>query len=1107
MTGDAVWLDVLPDMSNFGPQVARESSKAAGKAGKDSGKAWATGFASTADDGGTQAAVAQLEDAARRSKKAVEDQTYAIRRARAAERDATAKVTLAEEKLREAREKYGASSAQATAASQRLEAARSRQQATASKLASTEDALRAASREHAEITSQLADETSKAATKTDRAASSWDGLKASLGTANGRISDATSSTEGLATQLVLTAGAALTFAEAWSEGLDLEKGTDKIAASLDLTEQQSATAGQVAGELYSDAYGESMGEVTGAVESVISSIDGMGTASADELQTVTEAALNTASAFDVDLNEATRDAGILMKTGLAGDATEAFDLITAALQQVPSAMRGEVLAATEEYSGFLAQLGYDGTEAMSLITSATENGAYGIDKVGDSLKELTLSAADAAKSEAFTDLGLNQQQINEAFVEGGDSARDAMGKIVTALQSVEDPGARASAAIELFGTPLEDLGTNDIPAFLESLVGVEDGLGNVEGRAATMGETLNDNAATGLVGLKRSFIDLVSDGVSPFLGPATTVLDWVRETNGALPAISAALGVVAGAWGIYTVAQWAANSALLAFPGTWIVLAIAAVIASIVLIAANWDTVSAALADGWDWMVEHVFKPAGDWFADVGGWFADMGRGIAATWSDTGDALGAGYDWVVANVLQPFGDGWRAAGDWFADVGSDIGQSWDDTIGWLADGWFWIDRHVLQPFDDGIDALGVVFDNLPAIVRVAMDKVRENAARPVNFVIQTVYMDGIRKTWNRIADAVGVDLQLPSVAPIQFAAGGVLPGYSPGVDVHRFFSPTAGWLELSGGEAIMRPEWTRAVGGPAAVAGMNADAKAGRFADGGIWSWAGDAVDWLKDAGSTVVEVLTDPVGAINDAILGPVRSLLGRVGGGAIGDVVTALPERVIDALGSTVQGLVSTGGAGAPAGALGWQNMWQIVQAAFPSAVLTSAYRPGAITATGFPSYHGLGRAIDVSPSMAIFNWLASTFPRSTELIYSPAGARQLRGGVPTLFGEPTRGDHWDHIHWAMAGGGVLPDPLVFDDGGWLPPGRSLVENRTGQPEPLARLDVERARAGTGMAAMPRVLEVRDVDGELVGRMRVEAGAVMTGRVTPMDEERSTW
>lgn len=44
------------------------------------------------------------------------------------------------------------------------------------------------------------------------------------------------------------------------------------------------------------------------------------------------------------------------------------------------------------------------------------------------------------------------------------------------------------------------------------------------------------------------------------------------------------------------------------------------------------------------------------------------------------------------------------------------------------------------------------------------------------------------------------------------ATGGILGGYTPGRDVHDFYSPTGGRLALSGGEAVMRPEWTRAVG-------------------------------------------------------------------------------------------------------------------------------------------------------------------------------------------------------------------------------------------------------------------------------------------------------
>lgn len=66
------------------------------------------------------------------------------------------------------------------------------------------------------------------------------------------------------------------------------------------------------------------------------------------------------------------------------------------------------------------------------------------------------------------------------------------------------------------------------------------------------------------------------------------------------------------------------------------------------------------------------------------------------------------------------------------------------------------------------------------------------------------------------------------------ADGGVLPGFTPGRDVHTFHG-AAGTLELSGGEAIMRPEWVRAVGGAKSVEMMNRKAKYGGFKDGGIY--------------------------------------------------------------------------------------------------------------------------------------------------------------------------------------------------------------------------------------------------------------------------------
>ena len=132
-----------------------------------------------------------------------------------------------------------------------------------------------------------------------------------------------------------------------------------------------------------------------------------------------------------------------------------------------------------------------------------------------------------------------------------------------------------------------------------------------------------------------------------------------------------------------------------------------------------------------------------------------------------------------------------------------------------------------------------------------------------------------------------------------------------------------------------------------------------------------------------------------------------------------------------------------------MGWEAMWNIVKTAFPSATLNSAFRPGAITAVGTPSMHGMGRAIDITPSMAIFEWIKKNFPSSAELIYSPAGDRQLLNGREYRYGEPTRSMHYNHVHWGFKDGGILP--TLYDNGGDLPPGMSVVVNKTRKPEAI--------------------------------------------------------
>ena len=348
-------------------------------------------------------------------------------------------------------------------------------------------------------------------------------------------------------KLALAGGAAMAGAIAAGalEAMDIGAANDKLAAQLGLTETESARVGKVAGTLFANAYGGSMDEVNAGVGAVMSSIKGMRKASDTDIQAMTTKALDFATAFEVDVAEAAKVAGIAVNAGIAKDATHAFDLLTAASQRVPAAVRGDVLASVDEYGQFFNTVGIGGEQMFGMLVDAADKGMFGIDKVGDAIKEFSILSTNLDDTgETYKALGLDANKMSNAILRGGDYAGEATAQIVEALLSVKDPTKQAMLALEMFGTPLEDLNVKDIPEFLKTLQGGTDAMAGFEGAADRMGASLNDNAATNLTAFKRqaqmAFVNLVGGQVIPLIEKAAT---WLAYTLGpAITGISAALG-------------------------------------------------------------------------------------------------------------------------------------------------------------------------------------------------------------------------------------------------------------------------------------------------------------------------------------------------------------------------------------------------------------------------------------------------------------------------------------------------------------------------------------------------------------------------------------
>ena len=470
------------------------------------------------------------------------------------------------------------------------------------------------------------------------------------------------------------------------------------------------------------------------------------------------------------------------------------------------------------------------------------------------------------------------------------------------------------------------------------------------------------------------------------------------------------------------------------------------------LIIQNWDAIVVFFEEAWanimgffdaafKWIDQYIIQPFVLLIQYLAYGFEQNFNFIKDVWNNLMKALDTVWQWINRYIFTPIQKAVDLIRLAFAYAGTMIAKTWDDMMKALDIVWQWIDNNIFGPIKTAVGLVQQAFENVADGIAKAWDGIKKAAAIPINFVIDTVYNNGLRSFWNDIADNLNMkDLKLPKAKTVAFAGGGVMPGYSPGKDIHKFYSPTGGFLHLSGGEAIMRPEWTRMMGGPAAVARMNKAAIRGQafatggvyqgvrsqsFAKGGTTSFAGDFLDGLGNIMEIIGDFFVNPGNAVQKHLVdGLIKPLLNNGDDSMFGKLVGGVPVRIAENIGTAFKSFF--GGAEGVQGqtGMGWQAMWAMVKQAIPGAVKTSDYRPGSVTVNGGKSYHGSGRAIDVVPaSMDTFNRMLALFPNARELIYTPAGNRQLLNGKP--FGNWSAGvkaQHYNHVHAAMANGGTV-------------------------------------------------------------------------------------
>ena len=335
------------------------------------------------------------------------------------------------------------------------------------------------------------------------------------------------------------------------QGLAIEAERDLFSAKTGFDEATSARFGRAAGEAYANAWGTSIADNLDTARVALE----QGLISRDSIERDVEAVIASLSGIsqimEADIPTAARAAGQLIKTGLAGNAQQAFDVLVAGYQNGADASH-DLLDTLVEYPTHFRDLGLSAQDAVGLLAQGLKGGAFNADKVADSLKELTIRVKDLGDKnagEALKKIGLGHEEMARKFAEGGPAAREGLQQILNGLRGVEDPAARAQLAVALFGTQAEDMAgaleSLDLSTAAQQLGGIEGAAGAADRALATM----SDNTSTKIESAKRN-IEVAMDGIKGALAEAfgdeiSGVADWVSKNRA--PLMQFFLDVINGA--------------------------------------------------------------------------------------------------------------------------------------------------------------------------------------------------------------------------------------------------------------------------------------------------------------------------------------------------------------------------------------------------------------------------------------------------------------------------------------------------------------------------------------------------------------------------------
>lgn len=443
-------------------------------------------------------------------------------------------------------------------------------------------------------------------------------------------------------------------------------------------------------------------------------------------------AASTANAAGMDLAQTAAILGIFADSGVKG--SMAGTTFNAILRDMRNKAKdgtiaiGDMTIALYNADGTMRDLG----SIMADIEQAT--------------KDMTTAQRDAALgaifgSEAMRGVNILLATGSERYKELEQAMYNSAGTSQRMAETMEDNVAGAFRALKSQTEGiLIQIGEQLAPILRDTIIPLLSDLGDKISKLIEWFAGLDE-------GTQRTIITIL--GIVAAVGPVLIVLGKVA---GAIGTMIGTFSKLKTAWESVTKASELFNTSLLTNPTTWVIAGIMALIAVIILLWQNWDTVSQWLSNSWEWLKETataVFQAIADFFTGI---WEGIKETALTVWTAITEFLSNTWNGIKKTVSTVF----QAIAGFFTNIWENIKQIFNKALETI--------KNVINNVWDGIkNVTSTIWNGIKDVMTGIINGIKNAVSTSFNWIKNTIsnIWNGVKDTTKRIWDSMVTIIKAP----------------------------------------------------------------------------------------------------------------------------------------------------------------------------------------------------------------------------------------------------------------------------------------------------------------------------------------------------------